>query len=523
MKRAAIAAFALGAAMLFPNWAAAHVVSCGEAPPLLGNDEHDQLTRETLPIVHDCPQVAATFRAQDMTEDEFDAACNLLKETEDFFHATMGTDPASPAPYWATIADDPLTVEILAFSSNEDAAKYNLAVYGEGACIGCYRAYGRIARIVLNRHVGQVLEHEYIHHLDFRFRRNDVYVSRVVIEGLVNYLVAARQGSGSHWLRNNARRTGIIDDSSSLPTLSELITSGDYEHGILPYAWGYTFMYYLFNENPQVVKGMTDSGRVSQLAYRDYLDETLPLLTDDFHRWLRGLVPITLKQIEPVAVFRGPDYYRPRSIYLADYFVTIQDLQDFAFDVSLSAPYEQQDDWLVSDIVSVRLSGTLLIIGTSFGPLESALGTVEVTVTATAPDGQSAELTVTVNVVRDLETTAITLRDAVSTEEGTTAINLENYYTGPALGEVDFTVASNKPNVALVAVRGGHLIITAVAAGEAEVTVRTDYYGRITTQTFAVTITDDCPAYLCRGFFNGWRWLLLEDGQAAATETTPTE
>ncbi len=521
MKRATIATLALGAAMLFPNWAAAHVVSRGDAPPLLTNDEYDQLTRETLPIVHDCPQVAATFRAQDMTEDEFDAACNLLKETEDFFHATMGTDPASPVPYWATIADDPLTVEILAFSSNEDAAKYNLTVYGEGACIGCYRAYGRIARIVFNRHVGGVLEHEYIHHLDFRFRRNDVYVSRVVIEGLVNYLVAARVGTGWYWLVRNVTNIGI-DDGSSLPRLPELITSGDYEHGILPYAWGYTFMYYLFNEHPQVVKGMTDSGRVSELAYRDYLDETLPLLTDDFHRWLRrGLESITLEQIEPVIMFNDGRYGRnwPAIIHLADYFRSFQELK---YSVSLSVPYERNEDWFYSEILTgaqSRPDGRVLYLRPGTG----ALGTVEITVTATAPDGQSAEQTFTVNVVQGLETTAITLRDAVSTEEGETTINLASYYTGPALSEVEFTVASNKPDVARVAVRDGRLIITAVAAGEAEVTVRTDYYGGITTQTFTVTIIDDCPAYLCRGFFNGWRRLLLEDGQAAATETTPTE
>ena len=115
-----------------------------------------------------------------------------------------------------------------------------------------------------------------------------------------------------------------------------------------------------------------------------------------------------------------------------------------------------------------------------------------------------------------METMAITLRDALSTEEGETAIDLENYYTGPALSEVEFTVASNKPDVALVAVGDGRLIITAVSAGQAEVTVRSVYRGRETTQTFTITVTDDCPS--CRGFFHGWRKMLLEDEQAAATE-----
>ena len=90
MNRATIATLALGAAMQFPNWAAAHVLRLDDVQPSqLTNDEYEELRRDFLPIVHECPQVAVafrvTFRAQEMPEDGFDTACNLLKETEDVF------------------------------------------------------------------------------------------------------------------------------------------------------------------------------------------------------------------------------------------------------------------------------------------------------------------------------------------------------------------------------------------------------------------------------------------------------
>ena len=166
-----------------------------------------------------------------------------------------------------------------------------------------------------------------------------------------------------------------------------------------------------------------------------------------------------------------------------------------------------------ADVVAVAVAGGRLRLA----PV--ALGTVAVTVTGTAPNGESAEQTFTVNVVQGLGTRDIVVRDAVSTEEGETAISLAGYFIGPALTEVEFTAASNDTKVARVAVRDGRLVITAVAVGEAEITLRSVYYGRQTTQTFTVTITDECPAWLCKGFFGGWRKVLLGDGQALpATE-----
>ena len=200
------------------------------------------------------------------------------------------------------------------------------------------------------------------------------------------------------------------------------------------------------------------------------------------------------------------------SIRLRDYFASSQQL---TYSVSLSVPYETYGDgpWFRSQIVYGSVQHETLLLSYRSRP-----GTVEVTVTAIAPNGDSAELTFIVNVVQGLRTRDIAVHD-VSTVEGETAIDLSAYFTGPALSAIEFTAESNDTDVALVTVLGGRLVITAVSAGEAEVTVRSEYYDTVTTQTFMITVTDDCPSWLCRGFFNGWRWLLLEDEQATpATE-----
>ena len=142
-----------------------------------------------------------------------------------------------------------------------------------------------------------------------------------------------------------------------------------------------------------------------------------------------------------------------------------------------------------------------------------AIGSVDITVTLTAPDGDSAQQTFTVHVARDAhwQLKPIVLRDPVSTEEGYQAVNLATYFTGPAVEESEFVVESHNPDVALAEVRDGYLVITAVSVGEAEVTVRGDYHGRVGEQTFTIVVTNTCPSWLCeRSFLTGWRSALLQ-------------
>ena len=364
------------------------------------------------------------------------------------------------------------------------------------------------------------LSHEYVHHLDGMFNQNCIQCSAGQKEGLAEYIseLSLFNFGDPRW-----HFIKVIGDGSDLPSA---LNVWNYTGPGYRYDWRHLIVRFLFEEYPQVILTLYDYFRtVSDLIrdfdhdyYWSYVNGTFPPLDDDFHRWLREFVPITTRQIEPVTIFQ--DEVTGAFIDFLDHFLTSQELI-FGVAIFLDGMELQFVDryYLRSEILNASLVNT----ETGLFIWPNATGTVEVTVIATTRDGESAEQTFTVTVVEALQTKDITVGDPVSTEEGETAINLASYFTGPALSDVELTVASNKPDVARVAVRGGRLIITAVAAGEADITLRSIYHGRQATQTFTVTITDDCPSYLCRGFFNGWRWLLLEDGQGAATETTETE
>ena len=514
MNRAAIATLALGAAVLFPNWAAAHVLRLDDLQPLLEDDERERLTREILPIVHDCPQTAlpVRIRAQDMTEDELADTCNLLKETEDVFHATMETDPASPV-------NDFADVEVLVFSTWENMDEYRRVVLGLTSPTSGGSLWGTTTLQVQG--YTNAMSHEYVHYLDLRFG-----CLCGMLEGLAEYISLLVHSDTGVWYIK------LVGDGFSLPLLADVATAyydwRDYSHEdwtTYIYGWGYLAVRFLFEQYPQVILTMYHDFSASLSAsmvavYKDYANDVLAPLSDDFHSWLREFVPITTRQIKPVMIFQEVDQSGNSTIFinLANYFLTSQ--SEVTYTVSFSVPYDVRTDG-PHDVVGSEIVSGLLIRDELYLYHTSGLGTVEVTVTATAPIGDSAELTFTVTVVEALRTRAI-VPDSVVIGERETAIRLASYYTGPDLSDVEFTVASNDTDVARVAVRDGRLIITAVAVGEADITLRSVYHGRETTQTFTVAVTDDCPAYLCRGFFNGWRWLLLEDGQAA-TETTETE
>ena len=198
------------------------------------------------------------------------------------------------------------------------------------------------------------------------------------------------------------------------------------------------------------------------------------------------------------------------SLFWRRYFHTSR--QDLTMSVSFSAPD-------VADLAPSTRWEIWVVV-----PID--IGSVDVTVTLTAPDGESAQQTFTVNVARNAhwQLKPIVLRDPVSTEEGYQAVNLATYFTGPAVEESEFVVESHNPDVALAEVRDGYLVITAVSVGETEVTVRGDYHGRVGEQTFTIVVTNTCPSWLCeRSFLTGWRSALLQQAADAANPQAQPE
>ena len=522
--RRRLANLLLAAALLFPNWASAHdttpfpftpdVIMEGPVPLL---EEHDQLKDELLPIVHECPELAVTIRAQDITEDKLAKGCAILKDTEGHFHATLQTDPASP------LRGEEL--EMLAFSDPNDMNEYWKTVHSGGRDAGFAAAYiwksdVTTTAVALLGGVGySVWAHEYVHHLDWTFNQKTrhcvypgggSYVNRSPVEGLAQYIVN----------RDSGAAVSLIGDGSDLPDLLDAWRYWEHDdQDTFQYGWGYLIVRFLFEEHPQVILKLYDMIRIFSCSDHDvfrnlqsYADEALPPLNDDFHRWARSFTNLTrIRQIEPITLFLDDDGNRVWGDVLdaygrlvwRSYFHTSR--QDLTMSVSYSA----------LDVVDLPLTTEIWYV------LPFGIGSVDVTVTLTAPDGESAQQTFTVHVARDAhwQLKPIVLRDPVSTEEGYQAVNLATYFTGPAVEESEFVVESHNPDVALAEVRDGYLVITAVSVGEAEVTVRGDYHGRVGEQTFTIVVTNTCPSWLCeRSFFTGWRSALL---QQAADATNP--
>ena len=242
------------ATFLFPNYAAADVA----VADLIVRDRvlhthPDDLTEEALPIVHDCPQVAATIRAEEMTEVELTTACAVLKKTEDRYHAKMQTDPRSPVRDWYD------KVEILMFNNVESMNKWFSEVFGrELTSSGVYygpidpshdpwtfltfrrdRYYepGNAWQDPTESRYWNLLKHEYVHHLDATFHQN---AGCVHLEGVAEYFSDAYYA------------ISVIGDGSDLPSLMEAWYSEAW-YSTASYLWAYLIVRFLFEEHPEVM------------------------------------------------------------------------------------------------------------------------------------------------------------------------------------------------------------------------------------------------------------------------------
>ena len=131
------------------------------------------------------------------------------------------------------------------------------------------------------------------------------------------------------------------------------------------------------------------------------------------------------------------------------------------------------------------------------------------TITATNDDGESAELPFTVTVERGLELTdLIVIRDPLSTAEGRTVVNLNHYFD--SVESIAFTAESANTEVATVEVTmEGRLVVAAISPGTVEITVRATSGELRREHTFTITVTEECPFWLCRDVLSGWRKALL--------------
>ena len=323
-------------------------------------DGHERLRDELLPIVHECHQVAVTIRAQDMTDDKLTRACTLLKETEDYFHATIKTDPRSPL--WDA------ELEMFAFSDPNDMNEYWKTVYSDGSDAGFAATYllgslsgatsGATAVALLGGAGWDTWVHEYAHHLDWTFNQTqhcirpsgvESYLPLGPGEGLAEYITKRDYGSTIR----------VISDGSNLPSLVEAWRYWEHDdQSLFQYGWGYLIVRFLFEEHPQVILTLYDIIRAFDCSdhsvfktTESYASEALVPLADDFHRWARSFANLTrVRQIEPVTLFLDgdgnrverdlPDVYG--TLFWREYFHT--SLQDLALSASFSIPHREVDN-----------------------------------------------------------------------------------------------------------------------------------------------------------------------------------
>ena len=352
-----------------------------------------------LPLAHDCQQVAATTRAENMTENEFAGVCNLLKETEDVFHATMQTDPAKPPPLRAT--DYYSKVETLLFNNSDDMHEHFRAVTGEDDTHfgGTFEQFGWGENPVTNQTKGDTLTivHEHVHYLDHKFNMNCNSCEIGQEEGLAEYITSLVVPD-RFYTDNLYWDAKLIDDGSNLPPPLAIWEAWDNDSPY-DYGWRYFLVRFLFEEYPKVILTIYDNYRTASSAQpttgQSYINDVIPPLTDHFHRWLREFTRLTTRrQIEPVTMFVDGD---PVTIDMQSHFFTSQEL---SLEIAVFHDNREltfNDGQLHSEILNVQYYNTKAgILGLLLRP--NAPGTVEVRVTATVPDGQSAELTFPVTV-----------------------------------------------------------------------------------------------------------------------------
>ena len=139
-----------------------------------------------------------------------------------------------------------------------------------------------------------------------------------------------------------------------------------------------------------------------------------------------------------------------------------------------------------STIASVGVGG----VGNSTVSIyANALGTATITITATDTSDATTTGTFTATVVKQPPTTIGTIPDQKVKVDGTTAVDVSSYFSGPDNETLTYTASSSDTTKATVSVSSATVTITGVAAGTTTITVTgTARNGLTATQTFSVTV-----------------------------------
>ena len=458
----------------------------------------DARLNEVFTIKHQCSEVPVLIHAQRRTTERMIESCQALKWADDRFHELMQTNPAAKLIKDNWYGTPSATMEMFVVDFDDEESGNHLKEFWNLDRGGYY--LGGVAVVtesIDGERTGEYVTiipievHEYVHHLQFSFVNGHFILKFPLwLEGFAQFitneyirtkirndwygsLLAFRQ---SCWdtveelvIRRGLRR--------GLPHLSAFLDEhGDQWQDLLNeftrdeivYEWGAWLFRFLVERHHAVILNLKEVFEDERLKDRNVVlsneehDEfkarvrgLVAPLNEDWLNWHRELTTFSFAgALEPIILIKGQ---RGVVVNLRKFFRTINEL---AFDVS---PIERVETNIYSSYYNPP----------------------------------------TVHVVRRAATILPN-----STEEGQTMVNLTGYLGGQR--GIAFTAESANREVATVAVTAdGRLVITAVAPGRAEITLGTASGRHYAEQTFTIVVNDECPPSLCRGFFSGWRRLLL--------------
>ena len=137
---------------------------------------------------------------------------------------------------------------------------------------------------------------------------------------------------------------------------------------------------------------------------------------------------------------------------------------------------------------------TVVVAGSTVTATGVAAGSATVTVTATDPEGLSAQQSFGVTVPNRMPVAVGTIADLEVEVDSAVVVGIAGYFADPDGDELAYAAVSSDPTRATVAVAGDTITVTGVAKGSVTVTVTaTDAEGLSAEQGFRVTVPNRAP------------------------------
>lgn len=496
--------------------------------PLEHLDRDDFRINEVFPVKHRCTEVPVLIHAQRRTVERMIESCDALKWTADRFHVLMQTNPGDAVAAVNVYGHLTTVMEMFVLDRDDPQHRNYLKEFWDKDFAGQY--FGGIVVVSETEDGLTILPyevHEYVHHLQYDFASPWIQSRLPIwIEGFATFIqtdyvhsVLRNEWYGPSWTFRFAGWEFIEEYvvrqrlPESLPNLTAFLDrDGDqwqdllqeYSQVWIEYYWGAWVFRFLAEMHHAELSNLREifEGEPTRGLWLDTgprVHDLIVRLNDDWHDWHESLAMFSVADAPgAIVLVRGEGGV---SIDLRYFFRTINAL---TFDVSPIRGLSTNDNPPYDDTPpNVHVSQKKMDL------IPNSLGTWEFTITATNIDGKSAELPFTMIVVERLKASEIAIRDPLSTEEGRTAVNLSHYFSGPE--DITFMAESaNTEVVTAVVTMEGRLVVTAISPGEAEITVRAIAGPQSAERTFTIIVTDECPPWVCRGFFSGWRNLLLQ-------------